>query len=395
MGFDYQGGNSLFSCVFEQWLHPHFRTDPGKFVSFLTRNWRQRDWLASVTWIGIGLLVFVHLACFAAVVFSRIYYGETFNPIVFAQFVEAKKSGVWNPLQPAAVASTPVTPPSPSPTLMTPDSGTVSSTPSSASTNNWMVLTEEERQLVRERKIQMVQNTMREAEKKWLLGQQKMALDSLHQVLNDLPDYPPLVRMIAEFYQESGDLSKAGFFWEKVKILTDEESSDWKVAVEKMAQIEDLQRKAETPAAARRPLGAGNLRIVKVDEKRLPLEDLYDLKFTLEITLSAALREPLVDYQQTKVEILFFDQYNSATGVVLPVRTTSSTIRPNRSWSSRENETLAVTYSVPRGYWRKKLKAYGKSYDFCGYVVRVYYKGVFQDAAWNKDVLLPWRTPVP
>jgi len=362
-------------------------------MAFLVRNWRQSDWLASLTWIGIGLLVVVHVACFAAVVFSRMYYGEVFNPIVFAEFVEAKKSGVWNPLEPAAVVATPVAPVKAPVTLISQQTEVVAKTPTDSPTNNWMILTEEERQLVRDRKIQMAQNTMRDAERKWLLGQQKDAFELLHQAMNEVPDYTPLVRMIAEYYKESDDLSKSEFFWEKVKLLSDNQSPEWKAASEQIAQIGQAQRKAAPAALAHRALGAGHLRVVKVDERPAPLEDLYDQKFTLEITLSANLTEPLVDYQQTKVEILFFDQYDSATGVTLPKRTMSTFIRPSRSWGSREQETLAVTYSVPRGYWRKNLKIYGKSYDFCGYVVRVYYKGEFQDAAWNKDLLLPWRTP--
>ena len=385
--------------MFEQWLHPHFRNNSNKFLAFLVRNWRQSDWLASLTWIGIGLLVFVHVACFAAIVFSRIYYGEVFNPIVFAEFVEAKKSGFWNPLAAAAAVPPPVTPPS-APgiakapvTLISQENGVASQTPSNSSTNDWMVLTEEERQLVRDRKVQMVQNMMREAERKWLLGQQGGAFELLHQAMSEVPDYIPLVRMVAEYYKESGDFSKSSFFWEKVKLLSESQSPEWKASSEQLAQIEQLQRKAMPSERAHRAVGAGRLRIVKVDEKPAALEDLYDQKFTLEIVLSANLTEPLVDAQQTKVEILFFDQYHSESGVILPKRTASTLIRPSQSWASREQETLSVTYSVPRGYWRKNLKMYGKSYDFCGYVVRVYYKGEFQDAAWNKDLLLPWRTP--
>jgi hypothetical protein len=380
--------------VFEQWLHPHFRDDSNKFLGFFLRNWRQSDWLASLTWIGIGLIVVIHIACFAAVVLSRNYYGEVFNPIVFAQFEEAKRTGGWNPLQPAIAATLPLPPKAPT-TMMSEQTVAPTNAAPTATTNNWMVLTEEERQLVRARKVQMVQNAMREAEKKWLLGQQKSALDTLHQAMNEVPDHTPLVRMLAEYYKESGDLSKAEFFWEKVKLLSDEQSTDWKLASEQIVVVQQAQKKTETPEATRRAVGAGRLRIVKVDEKPASLEDLYDKKFTLEIILSANLTEPTVDHQQTKVEILFFDQYQSATGVLLPKRTLSTFVRPNRSWSSRENESLAVTYSVPRGYWRKNLKIYGKSYDFCGYVVRVYYRGEFQDAAWNRDLLLPWKTPVP
>jgi len=380
--------------VFEQWLHPHFRNDTNRFLAFILRNWRQSDWLASLTWIGIGILVVVHVACFAAVVFSRIYYGEVFNPIVFCQFEEAKRSGVWNPLEPAAAVAAVVVPaPVKAPVTMISQTTRPPDTAATA-TNSWMQLTEEERQLVRQRKVQMVQNMMRDAEKKWLLGQRKAALEILHQAMNEVPDHTPLVQMLAEYYGEQNDLSKAGFFWEKVKLLSDAQSPDWKAAVDQIARLEQLQQKAAAPASARKAVGAGRLKIVKVDENRAPLEDLYDLKLNMQITLSANLPDSLVDYQQTKVEILFFDQYDSSTGVTLPKRTLSTVIRPSRSWASRENETLAVTYSVPRGYWRKNLKAYGKSYDFCGYVVRVYYKGEFQDAVWSKDLLLPWRTPV-
>jgi tetratricopeptide (TPR) repeat protein len=327
------------------------------------------------------------------VVFSRIYYGEFFNPVVFAEFVEAKKYGAWNPLQPSPEMASTMAPTRPV-TLLSSEMNQTKVVQAEISTNEWMVLSEEERQLVRTRKIQLAQNTMRDAEKKWLLGQRKDALESLYRVLDELPDYIPLVMQMAEFYQESGDLSKAEFFWEKVKLLSDEKSQEWRVAKEHLAQFQQ-QRAAETTETKHLAVGAGKLRVVRVEEKHpSSLEDLYDLHFNLEITLSANLTEPLVDSQQTRVEILFFDQYETSSGVFLPIRTISTSIRPARSWSSRENETIAVTYSVPRGYWRKKLKTYGKSYDFCGYVVRVYYRGEFQDAAWNKDQLLPWRTPL-
>ena len=374
----------------------HDGREPGKIWGFILRNWRQSDWLSSLTWIGIGLLVFLHLICFAAIAISRMYYGESFNPILFAQFIEARKGDVWNPFQPAPEGPG-APPPAPAPvqtaTLLSSQTNQVAG--SSAAANDWMQLSEEERQLVRARKIQLAQNTMRDAERKWLLGQQRDALDSLHKVLDEIPDYVPLVSLMAGFYQETGDLSKASFFWEKVKLLSDANSQEWQAAKEHLAKLQIQEQRSKSSGEARAPVGAGKLRVVRVSEKRPgSQEDLYDLLINLEITLSANLSEPTVDAQQTRIEILFFDQYRSASGVLLLVRTLSQSIRSPASWSSRENESLSVTYSVPRGYWRNRLKAYGKSYDFCGYVVRVYYRGEFQDAAWNQNLLLPWRTPI-
>jgi len=345
----------------------------------------------------MGLIVFIHLFCFAAIVFSRVYYGEVFNPIVFAQFVEAKKTGLWDPLTPAPAAAIPPSPPAstPSPTLLTTENETPKPTFTDDSTNNWAVLTEEERLLVRARKIQLAQNAMRESEKKWLLGQQQQAIDMLHRAMEDLPDHPPLVRMMAEFYQETGDFSKAGFFWEKVKLLSEEKSADWKAASAALAKLEELERAPGASLGGHKPIGAGKLKIVRVEEERRPLDDLYDFNLRLRITLSANLTESTVNPHDTKVEILFFDQYETAAGVVLPRRSAVVTTRLDRPWNSRQNMTVEAPYSVGRGYWRAKLTAYGKSYDFCGYVVRVYYRGEFQDAAWSRDLLLPQIRPVP
>jgi hypothetical protein len=192
------------------------------------------------------------------------------------------------------------------------------------------------------------------------------------------------MKTLATRYEERGQFEQARFQLEKIVGIAPPDSAD---ARDAQTRIQQLALKVkESPGTDVKPIAAipaavaNAISLVKVDRIELPSDDRYDLRFNLRITLGSRGSTPTVDVEQAKVEVTFYDRSFSAAGTLVPLKVLATTLQPKPVWTTGTQQTLALEYKVPKGYLKKRGTVFGKNYDFCGYVVRVFYRQEMQDS---------------
>ena len=233
-----------------------------------------------------------------------------------------------------------------------------------------------------------------QSETSWGKGLFFLAFQQLESALQMSQDYLPAIKKLAIFHEQRQDLAQARFQWEKAAGIAQAESGEMNEIQQHLSRLTTLsgstqqgQTGISVPTGmARTESSALSLALVK--QSQLPLNDLYDIFFNVQITLGSRGSEPLVDIKETRVEVVFYDQSTTARGMLIPMKTLTSTLQPRQKWVTGTEQILSLNYSAPRGYFRKQAKSFGDSYAFCGFVVRLYYRGQLQDAyAQPHDVL--------
>jgi len=242
---------------------------------------------------------------------------------------------------------------------------------------------------------------VRLAEESWKKGALDEAIRHLRTALQKTTDYLPALRTLAARLEERGEFEQACFQWEKIAGIALPESADMKEA------LDHLQRLASTPvprdqtsgtfAASQTPLPRimaapqtppQVLSLVEVRQTDLTLQDLYDLRFNLRFVLEAHLAAS-IDNTRTKLEVTFYDQSLSAGAELKPLKILSTILQPRQAWNAGDRQVLSLNYTIPKGYFRHKIKRlHDSGYRYCGFVARLFYQDQLQDShAQPADIL--------
>jgi tetratricopeptide (TPR) repeat protein len=335
-----------------------------------------RDGLMAVTFFCFIFGALIEIFAILGIFFSRAHFGSEFNPAVFSAFQEERSSESVNRalgLSDAIAARE---------ASRVPINDEITET-----------LVRADRELLESRKEENQSGLLKaEAEKKaqfltkqaqayWEKGSYEFAFSALHQALQLAPDFLEATKRLAAYYEEKNNLTQARFHWEKAAAIAGPSGAEADSIRERIARInEKIGEKAESTAGTRSLLG--DLKISRIVKTDLPLDDTYDFRFSLQIVLKTTDTEPRHDIAHTKIEVTFYDQSHTAEGVLIPMKAMPSpaVLRPKQGWNSQSEQVLSLVYSVPHGYLQSRSQVYGKSYAFCGYIVRVFYHGVLQDS---------------
>ena len=132
------------------------------------------------------------------------------------------------------------------------------------------------------------------------------------------------------------------------------------------------------------------VRLVSVSPQRFAADEQSDEKRILNIRAAIMPGQRNVRGGNVSVEVTFYDEVgNSGMAVPSRVKTTSSPIHlKKRKWKPGATYLVSATYLVPKGYRARYKEETGTSLRFYGYVVRLYYNGVLQDATAQPERLL-------
>lgn len=326
------------------------------------------------------------IECFSifGIFLSRTYFGSEFNPAVFSAFQAERSSesvnyalGLSSAITAREASRVPIHD-EVTETLIRADRELIESR--MAENQTGLLKAEEEKK---------ADALTKQAQIYWEKGSYSLAFNALHQALQFAPDFLDATKKLAIYYEERNNLTQARFHWEKAAALVASSGAEAVRIREHIVRInEKMGENAEVQVPS--PSLLGDLRISRIVKKDLPLEDSYDLRFSLQIILKTTDTEPHHDIAHTKVEVTFYDQSHTAEGVLIPVKAmpNPAILQPKQVWNSQSEQVVSLVYSVPHGYLRSQGQVYGKSYTFCGYIVRVFYYGVLQAAEANPSPIL-------
>jgi tetratricopeptide (TPR) repeat protein len=335
-----------------------------------------RDGLMAVTFFCFVLGALVEIFAIFGIFLSRAHFGSEFNPAVFSAFQEERSSesvnralGLDGAIAARAASKVPINDEI-TEALIRADQELLESRKEENQTGLLKAEAEKKAEIL-----------TRQAQAYWEKGSYDLAFSALHQALQLAPDFLEATKKLAVYYEERSNLTQARFHWEKAAAIAGPEGAEAERIRDRIARIQEkMGEKAESQASSRSLLG--DLRISRIVKTDLPLDDTYDFRFSLQIVLKTTDSEPRHDIAHTKVEITFYDQSHTAEGVLIPMKAmpNPAVLRAKQAWNSQSEQVLSLVYSVPHGYLRNRSQIYGKSYGFCGYIVRVFYHGVLQDS---------------
>ncbi|MBI4023350.1 MAG: hypothetical protein HY360_00110 [Verrucomicrobia bacterium] len=346
------------------------------------------DGVILLTLILLIVVMLTQVVAMGTVFWSRTYFGSSFNPVLYSEF-EARRSN-------AAVNNT-----------LGLKEAEAARRAASAPVRDRVALTLEravqemdqarvrqsETDFVRQESEKKAESLMAQAEASWKIGALNRAADQLRGALALAPDYLPALQKMALLCEDQREVSQARFLWEKAAAIASPETPQMREIQQNLARLAGLypddKPAPETAAANNLSLDVpekaptqqepNTLSLALVTRTNLPLQDLYDLRFNLRIALGSKGFEPYMDVSQTRVEITFYDQSNTAEGTLIPIKVYHYALQPKGKWATGTEQILSLNYSVPRGYFRKRAQKFGSSYTFCGFVLRASYCGQILD----------------
>jgi tetratricopeptide (TPR) repeat protein len=323
----------------------------------------QKDVLTLTTTILIVLVFFLQFFAIGVIFVTRICFGSHFDPIIYSEYqIEKSDTSMTEALRLKEARAARVAATSP-----TDDSITLSTEQALAEINQQTKKRSKD-EIIHSEAEKTAERLTQEAEMYWKYKSYDDAIKHLQDALQSAPDYLPAIKKLAIYSEERKDLTQAHFQWEKAASIAEPGSIE-------MQEIQKNLDRLTSPTD-------GNKAILFADIKRndLPLEDLYDLRFNLQISLNTRGENSGIDPENTRVEVSFYDQSTSAAGIVIPIKVLSSVLKPKERKSAADEQTLSLNYSVPRGYFRKHMQTFGSSYAFCGYTLKVFYRGALKDS---------------
>jgi hypothetical protein len=349
-----------------------------------TALWKSahRDLWSALTWGVVGCAFLLQLLTMGGILWSRLSFGSSFNPTLYSEF-EAKNAETS--IQETYKIET----------------GELSLENTRAVEKDHVSRAiEQAGEEMENARLRWNENDLvrREAEKKAMVMIEQadvfaknqswdLAIEQLQRAIHMAPDFLPAIRKLALVYEERHDYPKARFQWEKAGGIALPQSAEMKEIQEhldRLSTLAEVKRTPDTPVTSLRleaPVAAqmNELKIKEVTMKQVPLEDLYDFRLNVSISLTSSGSEPMMDPNQTKIEVIFFDKSYTAKGTLVPIKMGGVVKAPEKAWETGTVLLLSVKYGAPAGYLRKKRLAYGDGYDFCGFITRVYYRGKLQD----------------
>ncbi len=347
-----------------------------------------QDRVISASWLLLAIASSIQIFAISGIFWSRNYFGSSFDPKIFSEFAEKQSDESVSRVFGLEEAKT---------ARMT------TSTPLSEETLQVMKKADQERQVeqVRQSEAELVKTEsektadeiVSQAEILWKNGSTGPAIEQLQMALKLAPDYLPVNLKLAALYEEHHDFTKARFQWEKAAGMASPQSSDMREIQQNLDRLNELytetkrfQETMRTPALRLEmpTLKSGmeemrKVSIFEVTRKDLSLEGMYDLRFDLHVHLTARPSDPSMDIRQTKVEAIFYDQSLTAEGTLIPIKILTIPLYPKQSWMTHKEQTVSLNYSIPRGYFHRRIQDFGSSYAFCGFVIRAYYQEKIQD----------------
>lgn len=244
-----------------------------------------------------------------------------------------------------------------------------------------------ENDLVREEAERRAEEMVSQAEGMWKMGSRNQALALLTAALQKSPDYLPVLRKMAQFYEENQNVAHARFLWEKAAAIAQPQTPEMEEVQKNIARLAMLYPETKPEAApitglrvdlpmAKEP-DKVTLTLVTISD--LPLEGLYDLRFNMRITLGSRGSNARMEVEKTVVEVIFYDQYQTLDGQTIPMKVAEKKMSPVAPWMTGSEQVLSLNYKVPQGYFQRKAANLGPSYAFCGMVVRLWYNGRLHD----------------
>ncbi len=358
-----------------------------------------RDVLMSFTLLLLGTAFLAQMIAIAGGFWARAYFGSRFDPEVYSTFAAEKSNasvvstfGLEKALVARRAANAPVE-----------DDVTRTMDKAGEELEQTRVRREEFSQVRKEAERQ-ADAWIQQAKTAWKNHLPDVAYRNLQNSLEVAPDYLPAIKELALFHERQHDFAQARFQWERAAGLALPQSMEMEEVQQNLVRINrryaEILRNQEplptpvtvfriaTPNSFGAPPPPNVITVNRVTQKNLPLEDLYDLCFYLRIVLGSQGAEPRVDIRHARVEVDFFDQSHSAGGVLIPIKVKNITLQPKETWMTGKEQILTLRYALPRGYLRGKAQVFGTSYSFCGYVMRVYYRGQLQDTYANPANIL-------
>lgn len=343
-----------------------------------------QDGFVALTLILLFASALLEILSVGGIFGSRLYFGSKFDPIIYSEFsAEKSKASV------EAILKTEESKEAFQQTVKTFEQDRVSMAMKRADQELKRSQTrQDETEIVQKRSEEQAEAFLQEAEALWKSGSGDFAIQSLQKALRIAPEYLPAAKKLASFYQEKQDWAQACFQWEKAVAIARPQSQEMKEIQQNLEYAK--KRYAESSASPKILVAAPSesppvqktnpIYLIEVARKDLPIADLYDLRFNLRITLGAKGGEPLIDIHSAKIEVTFFDQSSTAEGTLIPIKILNSVLQPKGTWTTGSEQTLSLNYSVPRGYFRKRIQNFGSSYSFCGFIVQVFYRNQLQDS---------------
>jgi len=354
-------------------------------------HWLRTDRLGFLTALLLLLAFIVQFGALVGIYWSRSHFGHSFDPTVYSTFEDKKSDasisqtfGLKEAEEARQAAATLVR-------------DTIGQTMDRASQE--MDQTRAKRNeisLIKHEAEKKADEFLQQAHVSLEHGLQETAMEDIQSALRLAPDYVPAIRKLAQYYEARKDFAQAKFQWERAAVVAQPHTSEME---EIQRNLDRLSTKAGESSVASAPprvespppvehAGPNQLSVLSVSRNDQPLQDLYDLCFNLRLSLGSRGEESSMDYNDTRVEVIFYDQSRTAGGTLIPIKVLSTVLKPKQAWATGTEQVLSVKYSVPKGYFRKKGQSFGSAYAFCGYVVNASYRGKVQDSyAYPSDVL--------
>ncbi len=360
-------------------------------------RWLCRDRLSLVTAICLVLAFLVQFVGIAGIFWSRVYFGDHFDPSVYQTFEEKRSddsvSKVFRQKEAEAARRAAESPMQDS-VSETVDRATQEMDQTRARRNEVSIIKREAEK--------RADAFLRQAQGSMDHDLSETAMEQIQSALRLVPDYLPAIRKLADYYEARHDYAQARFQWERAAVIAQPQTPEMEEIQRDLDRLTALSAEVkgeshpasnfhvEAPAAPPNPgrIGTNELSVKAATRTDLPLQDLYDLCFNLRLSLASRGEEASMDYNDTRVEIVFYDQSRTAGGMLIPLKVLSTIVKPKQNWTTGTEQVLSVKYSVPKGYFRKKEQSFGNAYSFCGYIVNAYYRGKLLDAyAYPSEVL--------
>ncbi len=252
-------------------------------------------------------------------------------------------------------------------------------------------LTQRAREMLKDAKSEIAQKN---------LGQADRELERI-QIL--APDFLPAYVERARLFEQRGMLPEASAQWNEAMrrgmgTPLYEQASAERL---RLARAEMLQKTVTEPSPSRETAPAESqperrIRIVNVEQQRLPDSDQYEEMRLVRVILRPKPGEEGLDSSAIRVVVTFFDE-NKANHEVSITRANAppEPLRLDGEWRPNEQSVATAAYMVLKGFRDQEFKEISKQLKYFGYVIQVYYGDALQDEDARPKSLLQKTPQIP
>lgn len=121
------------------------------------------------------------------------------------------------------------------------------------------------------------------------------------------------------------------------------------------------------------------MRVLNVEQMRFPASDDFDEMRTFNIALNLTNPRVTIANEDVEIGMTFYDEeLKDGTVMPSPVASPQRDLRPSQPWGADRRNVASATLTIPKGA-REKERSAGRDAHYYGFVVRVLYRGEFQD----------------